>query len=80
MNQVDTEILMMTDEEEKNPTVIRIFGLIAMFFKWEPEKFQLWLITPNPLLGGCIPMHMIHKHREEKLLKFIENQMDGNVA
>lgn len=54
-----------------------ISALVNTFFKDE-EKTTLWLNTPNPLLGGQVPHHMIMQGRAAKLRLFIENQLEGN--
>lgn len=76
---LDCPELAMTREQVNDPAILEIFGRIAIFFKWQPEKIPLWFCSSNPLLGGVKPIEMIHKHRQEKLLKFIKNQLDGNT-
>lgn len=51
---------------------------VFQFFKNEIKTF-LWFDTENPNLGGCRPIDMILKGREEKLKKFINNQLDENL-
>lgn len=51
--------------------------LVNTFFKDEKKTTQ-WLNTKNPLLGEQEPIEMIFKGRTDKLLKFIQNQIEGN--
>jgi len=60
-------------------TINKIVKLLEEYFKDEPGKVGLWLATPNPLLGDAKPINMIWQGREKKLLKFIENQLDGET-
>lgn len=55
-----------------------ILNIITTFFG-DPEKAELWMNTPNPLLGDISPDLMIKIGREDKLMKFIENAINENI-
>jgi hypothetical protein len=44
-----------------------------------PFKVQLWLNTPNPLVGGIKPNDMIANGRENRLLQFIDAMLAENI-
>lgn len=46
------------------------------FFGGDEEKFQLWLTTPNPMLGGVTPQ----KTPLGRLYGFVKEAMDANEA
>jgi uncharacterized protein (DUF2384 family) len=49
----------------------KLFMPVFEIFKDEVKTF-LWFGTPNPMLGGCKPIDMVLRGREEKLIQFIE--------
>lgn len=53
--------------------------LLKGFFKDEPEKVNIWMTTPNPLLGNVVPMDMIDRGRGHKLIQFIKNCLEGET-
>lgn len=55
------------------------FHLVLEFFDKDYEKTLIWFDVPNPALGNVRPLDMIKNGREEKLCKFIQNQLDGNM-
>lgn len=52
--------------------------LIEEFFKGNQRKIRAWWVTPNALLGGWTPHHMIQSGMENKLEKFIRGQLREN--
>jgi uncharacterized protein (DUF2384 family) len=56
-----------------------ICELVAEFFKGDLEKTNLWLNIKNPLLGNISPRDMIRFGRYEKLLKFIQDALEGEA-
>ncbi len=54
-----------------------IYSTLYQFFNWDCEKVDLWMNTRNPLLGNQIPIEMVLIGRHEKLLDFIESQIEG---
>lgn len=56
----------------------RVSKLVNTYFKDEQKTTQ-WLNTTNPLLGNQEPTQMIFAGRTEKLINFIENQLEGNI-
>lgn len=69
------------DEEEAARTDIKptsvLWEPVFQFFGDEVKTF-LWFNTENPNLGGCKPIDMILKGREEKLAKFINGFIEDN--
>lgn len=64
----------MTREE----TIMEIRRLVRAFFAPYPSKAIRWWETDNPLLGGISPREMVDMGREDKLLKFVRQQLsDG---
>jgi len=66
--------------EQQNATIDAILDHLKSFFEKEPHKIKLWMTTENPMLGGVKPIDLVIAGRSEKLLKFIENVVDGNLA
>ena len=56
--------------------------LVEKFFteNGEPEKAQIWWVTPNPLLGGIAPVQMVEMDRAEKLLRVFKRQPVSSPA
>lgn len=67
----------LTTDTEYQSVIMEISNLLADFFK-TTEKAVLWLDTENPLLGHIAPRDMINAGRAEKLLKFIQTQLEEN--
>lgn len=68
----------MTDFFE-DKTIIRICEKILNFFKGDKEKARLWFKTQNLGIGGITPENMIRIGRAEKLEKWIDGQLEGNL-
>jgi hypothetical protein len=58
--------------------VWRASALVTQFFKGDAVMAQLWLESPNPLLGNFSPLRMLELGRLEKLVEFIEQQLREN--
>lgn len=56
----------------------RCYELVKEFFKGDNKKTIDWFHDINPGIGGIRPIEMIKNGRSDKLLKFIESQLDGN--
>ncbi len=52
--------------------------LVLDFFDSDLERAILWFATPNPLLGDVSPNYMMIVGRADKLLSFIEDQLELN--
>lgn len=52
---------------------------LAEFFKDEPHKIGLWLLTPNPMFGMVIPAWLILAGRSGKVRKWMENTIQENT-
>ena len=52
--------------------------MIHRHMGWERVKVDLWMTTPNPLLGNVAPLDMIRKGRGRKLIQFVETSIEEN--
>jgi hypothetical protein len=54
--------------------------LVEEFFDGDMRKVRRWWMTPNPLLGGWAPHHMVMlgERHQAKLEKFIRTQLADN--
>lgn len=43
------------------------------------DKVALWLVTPNPNLGGAIPINSFYTGRGHKVLQFIKAAKDERL-
>lgn len=59
---------------------LECYRLVDNYFKGNWNKVSEWFRTPNPLLGDQTPDLMMSMGREDKLLKFIKTQLDGENA
>lgn len=57
-----------------------ICELVAGYFNGDIQKTALWFQVKNPALGGISPRDMIRFGRYQKLEKFVQNALAGNVA
>lgn len=64
---------------ERKMTLEEALNLVKCYFKKEPEKYNLWLTTKNPFLGGVSPVWMIAVGRQDKLINFIEERLVKNI-
>ena len=60
--------------------LVQALLLVEEFFfqLGEPHKYSLWLETPNDMLGGISPLHMIYIGRQQKLINFIQTSVVEN--
>lgn len=63
-------------EHQIKQTEKEIRTLLQSFFN-DSEKVELWLTTPNPNLGNCIPKNLIRLNRGHKVKLFIEAALEG---
>lgn len=62
----------------REETVTEAWRLVRAFFGPRPSKAILWWVAKNPLLGDFSPREMVDMGREDKLLKFVRQQLsDG---
>lgn len=52
------------------------FQKVCRYFSGDTRKTWAWFTTPNPSLGSVSPLEMIKGGREDKLKKFIDNQLE----
>jgi len=55
-----------------------IFDLVMLFFH-DRSKTEIWMHTPNHILGDVSPTQMIAFGRGKKLRAFVENCISENV-
>jgi uncharacterized protein (DUF2384 family) len=55
-----------------------ILNILIYHFQGDSEKAKLWINTPNPLLGGTIPLDMIKIGRYGTLISWIANSLQEN--
>lgn len=56
-----------------------ICELVADYFKGDLRKTALWFRIKNPALGDIAPRDMIRYGRYQKLIKFVQNALAGNL-
>ena len=52
---------------------------VEQFFDNDKDKAALWFRTPNPLLGEVSPDFMIAMGKTDRLVSFIQEQLDLNI-
>lgn len=57
-----------------------VAALVLKFFDGDIAKKDLWLATKNPLLGNISPNEMIQAGREDRLLRWVQQQLIENQA
>lgn len=62
-----------------NIDVENVKRLVLNFFKGDKHKLNLWMATPNTLLGGLTP-EQLGSVNAKKLLKFVTTQLAENLA
>lgn len=67
----------MASNSLSETTIQRIHRLIHAYFN-DITKVEVWMNTANPLLANQSPIVMMKEGREEKLLKVVENMIEGN--
>lgn len=65
---------------ERLQEIAIICELVAGYFNGDVQKTTLWFQVKNPALGGISPRDMIRLGRYQKLEKFVQNALAGNVA
>ena len=58
----------------------RIAKGLAEFFKDEPEKITLWLLSPNPMFGNYSAAQLIclKENGIDKVAKFVQQSLEQN--
>lgn len=52
-----------------------VFGLVEGYFG-DRGKTEMWMKTPNPLLGGQKPKDMIRSGDGERLVRIVKEMLD----
>ena len=55
-----------------------VLALVTKFFETQPEKVDLWMKLPNPMLGEVSPNQMLERGRGENLLKWVKDSLEEN--
>ena len=63
----------MTDD--KNYQLNECLDLLRKFFG-DDDRPHFWMNTPNPDLGGVVPLHLIAIGRGHKVLAFIRSRVE----
>jgi len=71
---------MPKELEQRLREIAVICELVAEHFNGDTKKTALWFQVSNPTLGNISPRDMIRLGRYQKLLKFIQNALTGNIA
>ena len=61
-----------------NPTFYEIVTKLQEYFQ-DNDKVHAWLYTKNPMLGNTRPITLVMLEKQDKLLKFIDNSLEGNL-
>ena len=70
---------MSVEIKEHMEAIANICNLIFQFFENEAET-KLWLETPNPMFGYVAPREMVLAGRYKKLLKFVTDALEDQMA
>jgi hypothetical protein len=65
---------------ERLREIANIANLVAEFFNGDPQKVGLWFEIANPLLGNVSPRNMIRIGRYKRLLSFVLDAREAEVA
>lgn len=64
-------------DAESVPYVRKIQELLMGFFN-DQRKVDMWMNSPNPMLGNIVPRDMVRLGRAKKLLQTIEHALSEN--
>jgi hypothetical protein len=60
--------------------IANIANLVAEFFGGDAKKVGLWFELTNPMLGNISPRNMIRAGRYKRLLSFVLDAREAEVA
>lgn len=60
------------------PKTLDIIAGLFIFFEHDYKKCIAWLTTENLNFGGASPLDLIIFGKANKVLKFVNNSVDGN--
>ena len=69
-----------TSVAERLRELANIANLVAEFFKGDVHKVGLWFELANPMLGNISPRNMIRAGRYKRLLNFVLEARDAELA
>lgn len=67
-------------EPKPLPVEVQIQVLVGDHMGWTGPQAREWYYLMNPLLGGLSPYMMVQQGRQDKLIQWINNQMDENTV
>lgn len=65
---------------ERLREIANIANLVAEYFNGDAIKVSLWFELPNPMLGNASPTAMIRGNRCRRLLNFVLEARDAEMA
>ncbi|HEU4604509.1 MAG TPA: hypothetical protein VFS24_21220 [Steroidobacteraceae bacterium] len=65
---------------ERLREIANIANLVAEFFEGDAHKVALWFELPNPSLGNVSPRTMIRGDRYKRLLNFVLDAREAELA
>jgi len=72
--------VQMNDYLVHEHEIDNIFSMAQEYFKGDPTRTALWFHSPNPSLGMVSPSDMIRYGRYKKVLSFIVDAINKNIA
>ncbi|MDZ7754608.1 MAG: MbcA/ParS/Xre antitoxin family protein [Gammaproteobacteria bacterium] len=73
----DSCVLTETQRMERIQHIIAIDRTVSQTFPQSPLLADLWITTPNPMLGDMTPLQVILEHGIEGMIS-IRRMLDGN--
>lgn len=67
-------------EPKPLPVEVQIQVLVGDHMGWTGPQAREWYYLMNPLLGGLSPYMMVQQGRQDKLIQWINNQIDENTV
>ncbi|SRR5260221_245030 len=68
-----------SENDEYHADLFLIYGLLRTYFKGDEDRINLWMSTPNLLLGNQIPDNMLKVGKSKKLLCFVQSNLEENT-
>jgi hypothetical protein len=68
------------EEPKPLPIELQIQEQVQEHMGWTDMQARTWYYTLNPLLGGLSPNNMVSQGRQDKLIKWINNQIDDDSS
>lgn len=62
----------------ESPTEAELFDLACEVYT--PDGARLWMRTPNRILGGARPMHLVDRGEGARVAEVLHRIIDGNCS